>query len=192
LSLCCATRRARDGGVRRLGSANPGGEARVGCRRLQRPDDNKGDSDGGVRIGKEIDPDLQIGCMVSHVLVHPFSCDPEDVMAAQVAWPTASGSSSPASTCAVRFTTTRGSSTCGPHIEQMAIAVERDGVDLLGYTPWGVIDLVSFTTGEMKKRYGMIYVDRDNEGNGTLARTKKDSFAWYARVIASNGERRRP
>ena len=50
------------------------------------------------------------------------------------------------------------------HIEQMKLAVTEDGVDLLGYTPWGIIDLVSFTTGEMKKRYGMIYVDRDNAG----------------------------
>ena len=50
----------------------------------------------------------------------------------------------------------------------MKKAVEEDGVDLMGYTPWGCIDCVSFTTGEMKKRYGFIYVDRDNEGNGTL------------------------
>ena len=75
------------------------------------------------------------------------------------------------------------------HIEQMKLAVTEDGVDLLGYTPWGIIDLVSFTTGEMKKRYGMIYVDRDNAGQGTLERRRKDSFAWYADVIASNGER---
>ncbi|NLM66230.1 MAG: family 1 glycosylhydrolase, partial [Enterococcus sp.] len=59
---------------------------------------------------------------------------------------------------------------------------------LLGYTPWGIIDLVSFTTGEMKKRYGMIYVDRDNEGNGSMTRYKKDSFTWYQKVIATNGE----
>ena len=52
----------------------------------------------------------------------------------------------------------------------------------------GIIDLVSFTTGEMKKRYGMIYVDRDNEGNGTMERKKKKSFDWYKKVIASNGE----
>ena len=67
-------------------------------------------------------------------------------------------------------------------------AVEEDGVDLMGYTPWGCIDCVSFTTGEMKKRYGFIYVDRDNEGNGTLERSKKDSYDWYKKVIASNGE----
>ncbi|NBL48108.1 family 1 glycosylhydrolase, partial [Streptococcus equi] len=54
--------------------------------------------------------------------------------------------------------------------------------------PWGIIDIVSFTTGEMKKRYGLIHVDRDNEGNGSLERTKKDSFDWYRNVIESNGE----
>ena len=67
-------------------------------------------------------------------------------------------------------------------------AVAYDGVDLMGYTPWGIIDIVSFTTGEMKKRYGMIYVDRDNEGNGSMKRSKKDSFEWYKNVIETNGE----
>jgi len=74
------------------------------------------------------------------------------------------------------------------HIEAMKDAVELDGVDLMGYTPWGCIDLVSAGTGEMRKRYGFIYVDRDDDGNGTMARSKKDSANWYAKVIASNGE----
>ncbi|PAD21177.1 6-phospho-beta-glucosidase BglA [Terribacillus saccharophilus] len=74
------------------------------------------------------------------------------------------------------------------HIEELVKAVNYDGVDLLGYTPWGIIDIVSFTTGEMKKRYGMIHVDRDNEGNGSMKRSKKDSFEWYKNVIRSNGE----
>lgn len=74
------------------------------------------------------------------------------------------------------------------HIEAMKDAVELDGVDLLGYTTWGCIDLVSAGTGEMKKRYGFIYVDLDNDGNGTLKRTKKKSFDWYKKVIATNGE----
>lgn len=74
------------------------------------------------------------------------------------------------------------------HIREMIKAVDHDGVELIGYTPWGIIDIVSFTTGEMKKRYGMIYVDRDNEGNGTLERSKKDSFDWYKEVIETNGE----
>ena len=70
----------------------------------------------------------------------------------------------------------------------MKEAVDEDGVEILGYTPWGCIDLVSASTGEMKKRYGFIYVDRDNEGNGTMKRSKKKSFDWYKQVIASNGE----
>lgn len=74
------------------------------------------------------------------------------------------------------------------HIQAMEDAVELDGVDLMGYTPWGCIDLVSASTGEMKKRYGFIYVDKDNEGKGTLKRRKKASFDWYKQVIASNGE----
>jgi 6-phospho-beta-glucosidase len=74
------------------------------------------------------------------------------------------------------------------HIKAMKDAVDYDGVDLMGYTPWGFIDLVSAGTGEMKKRYGVIYVDKDNEGNGTLERSKKDSFTWYQKVIATNGE----
>ena len=72
------------------------------------------------------------------------------------------------------------------HVAQMAEAI-KDGVDLIGYTPWGCIDLVSGSTGEMKKRYGFIYVDKDNDGNGTMKRIRKDSFYWYQRVIQSNG-----
>ena len=74
------------------------------------------------------------------------------------------------------------------HIKAMKTAVEEDGIDLLGYTPWGCIDLVSAGTGEIKKRYGFIYVDKDNEGQGTLKRSKKKSFDWYKQVIATNGE----
>ena len=74
------------------------------------------------------------------------------------------------------------------HILAMMQAVDEDGVELLGYTPWGCVDLISATTGEMSKRYGLIYVDKDNAGNGTLKRTKKKSFHWYKEVIASNGE----
>lgn len=75
------------------------------------------------------------------------------------------------------------------HIKAMKEAVELDGIELLGYTTWGPIDLVSASTGEMSKRYGFIYVDRDDLGNGTLKRYKKDSFYWYKKVIASNGEK---
>lgn len=73
------------------------------------------------------------------------------------------------------------------HVEAMRDAITEDGVDLIGYTTWGPIDLVSAGTGEMSKRYGFIYVDRDDFGNGTLKRSKKKSFEWYKRVIASNG-----
>ena len=73
------------------------------------------------------------------------------------------------------------------HIEQMKEAI-GDGVELLGYTPWGCIDLVSAGTGEMKKRYGFIYVDKNNDGTGTLNRLRKKSFNWYKEVINSNGE----
>ena len=74
------------------------------------------------------------------------------------------------------------------HIEAMRDAIEEDGVEMLGYTTWGPIDLVSAGSGEMEKRYGFIYVDRDNQGSGTLARSKKKSFSWYKQVIATNGE----
>lgn len=73
------------------------------------------------------------------------------------------------------------------HIEQMHEAV-LDGVDLIGYTPWGCIDLVSASTGEMAKRYGFIYVDKQDDGSGDLSRRKKASFDWYKKVISSNGQ----
>ena len=74
------------------------------------------------------------------------------------------------------------------HIQAMKDAVLSDGVDLIGYTPWGCIDLVSSGTGEMKKRYGFIYVDMDDQGKGTLKRSRKKSFYWYKHVIETNGE----
>ncbi len=73
------------------------------------------------------------------------------------------------------------------HIEQMHEAI-CDGVELIGYTPWGCIDLVSASTGEMAKRYGFIYVDYHDDGSGNLSRHPKDSYHWYKKVIASNGE----
>ncbi|QUG74355.1 6-phospho-beta-glucosidase [Erwinia sp. E602] len=72
------------------------------------------------------------------------------------------------------------------HLVQAGEAI-ADGVQLLGYTSWGPIDLVSASTAEMSKRYGFIHVDRDDEGNGTLERRRKKSFTWYQQVIASNG-----
>ncbi|SET54230.1 6-phospho-beta-glucosidase [Enterococcus malodoratus] len=255
-----------------------------------------------VIAGKKINPDFQIGCMISHVPIYPYSCDPEDIMAAEEAmherfffadvhvrgnYPRyalkelerngfvlniseddldvlkkgtvdyvgfsyymstvvkagaenqakdivngglANSVSNPylevsdwdwaIDPVGLRYSLNRlydryqlplfivengfgaidrleedGSIHDGPrmaylsaHIEALKKAVDYDGVELLGYTPWGIIDLVSFTTGEMKKRYGMIYVDRDNEGNGSMKRYKKDSFEWYKKVIQSNGD----
>ncbi|BAL62682.1 6-phospho-beta-glucosidase [Melissococcus plutonius] len=254
-----------------------------------------------VMIGKEINPNFQIGCMVSHVPIYPYSCNPEDIMAAEEAnhqrfffadvhvrgkYPNYAlkeferegynidirledlavlkagtvdyvGFSYYMSTVVkadakndtennivngglsngvenpyiqstdwgwaidpegLRFTLNRlydryqlplfivenGFGAIDvledgavhdqeridyltKHIKAIEKAVNYDGVELLGYTPWGIIDLVSFTTGEMKKRYGMIYVDRDNEGHGTMKRYKKDSFDWYQKVIENNG-----
>ena len=74
------------------------------------------------------------------------------------------------------------------HIKAMRDAVNEDGVEILGYTCWGCIDLVSASTGEMKKRYGMIYVNKHNDGSGDYRRIKKDSFEWYKKVIRTNGE----
>lgn len=73
------------------------------------------------------------------------------------------------------------------HIQAMDQAIS-DGVNLIAYTPWGIVDLVSASTGEMAKRYGVIYVDFDDEGKGTLKRYKKDSFDYYANVIKTNGQ----
>lgn len=74
------------------------------------------------------------------------------------------------------------------HIQAMKDAVEQDGVELMGYTPWGCIDLVSASTGEMAKRYGFVYVDKQDDGTGDYSRTRKKSFFWYQKVIESNGE----
>ena len=73
------------------------------------------------------------------------------------------------------------------HLVQVGEAL-LDGVEVMGYTSWGCIDVVSASTAELKKRYGYIYVDKDDEGSGTLKRTPKKSFYWYKKVIETNGE----
>lgn len=73
------------------------------------------------------------------------------------------------------------------NFKAMRDAITIDGVELMGYAMWGCVDLVSASTGQMKKRYGFIHVDRDDYGNGTLKRTRKDSFYWYKKVISSHG-----
>ena len=72
-------------------------------------------------------------------------------------------------------------------LEEMKEAV-CDGVDLIGYTCWGCTDVVSASTGEVKKRYGLIFVEKYDDGTGELSRKRKDSFYWYKKVIESNGE----
>ena len=74
------------------------------------------------------------------------------------------------------------------HLIQVREAIE-DGVELWGYTWWGPIDVVSASTAQLSKRYGFIYVDRNDDGTGTLARYRKKSFGYYQQVIASNGAR---
>lgn len=74
------------------------------------------------------------------------------------------------------------------HLAQVSKAIEDDGVEVMGYTSWGCIDLISASTAEMKKRYGFIYVDRNNDGTGTFKRYKKKSFYWYKNVIETNGK----
>ena len=73
------------------------------------------------------------------------------------------------------------------HLVQIEEAI-KDGCDVMGYLYWGPIDVVSAGTGEMRKRYGFVYVDRFNDGTGTLERSKKDSFEWFKNVIETNGE----
>ena len=73
------------------------------------------------------------------------------------------------------------------HLKEAAKAIE-DGVELMGYTSWGFIDIVSASTAEMAKRYGYIYVDRNDDGTGTLERYRKKSFYWYQDVIQTNGQ----
>lgn len=74
------------------------------------------------------------------------------------------------------------------HIEEMKKAIMCDGVDCIGYMSWSPIDMISAGTSEMSKRYGYIYVDADDYGNGSYNRFKKDSFYWYKKVIESNAE----
>jgi len=74
------------------------------------------------------------------------------------------------------------------HLEAINKAINLDGIDVFGYTTWGWLDLISLGTGEMKKRYGFVYVNRDDQENGNFERIKKDSFYWYKKVITSNGK----
>lgn len=74
------------------------------------------------------------------------------------------------------------------HLYQLAKSIQEDHVEVIGYLTWGLIDIVSSSSAEMEKRYGFIHVDLDNEGQGTLKRTRKKSFYWYKEVIATQGK----
>ncbi|WP_278531123.1 family 1 glycosylhydrolase [Enterococcus asini] len=157
-----------------------------------------------VTLCHQVDPDAKIGCMIAMVPIYPYSCNPEDMMGATVAvqrryW-FADRYELPLFIVengfgAVDEVTAEGAihdpyriEYLKTHVQAMKDAVAYDGVDLMGYTPWGFIDLVSAGTGEMKKRYGMIYVDLDDYLQGSGDRSKKDSFYWYQKVIETNGE----
>ena len=99
-----------------------------------------------------------------------------------MAW--ARGTSWSRSTASRRCWTTTGSTI--RHLVALGEAI-ADGVEVRGYLSWGCLDLVSNSTAQMSKRYGLVYVDRDDDGNGTLTRYKKKSFDWYAEVIRTNG-----
>ncbi|MCF0105894.1 MAG: family 1 glycosylhydrolase, partial [Holdemanella sp.] len=73
------------------------------------------------------------------------------------------------------------------HLKQISLAINEDGIDVLGYTTWGIVDCISLGTGEIHKRYGMIYVDVDDKGNGSFKRIPKDSYYWYKDIIKNNG-----
>ncbi len=74
------------------------------------------------------------------------------------------------------------------HISEVKKSICLDGTEVMGYCSWGCVDIISTSTGEMKKRYGFVYVDADDKGKGSFRRCRKDSFYWYKKVIASNGE----
>ena len=167
-----------------------------------------------VKLAHEIDPDYQVGAMIAMCPIYPLTAKPADIMKAERAMQTRyyygdvqANGEYPA--WLLKYWQRRNISVdisdedreilaqgtvdyyrikyFHDHILEMEKAVVLDGVDLIGYTPWGCIDLISASTGEMAKRYGFIYVDQDDAGHGSLARSKKDSFAWYQKVIASNG-----
>ena len=144
-----------------------------------------------VQIGHAIDPDYQIGCMICGITYYPLTSDPEDILFNRYELPLMVVENGLGA-----FDTVEEDGSIHDdyridyyraHIKEMDKAIE-EGIDLIGYTTWGCIDLVSAGTGEMRKRYGFIYVDKHDDGTGTMKRSKKDSFYWYKKVIESNGE----
>ena len=124
-----------------------------------------------VAEGRKISQDFRFGCMLLYPVTYAYTCRPEDQIEED---------GTIQDDYRIEY--------LREHIKAFEEAVDRNHVDLMGYTPWGCIDLVSAGTGEMRKRYGFIYVDKDDEGKGSLERKRKKSFYWYQRVIETNGE----
>lgn len=126
---------------------------------------------------RKIVPDAKIGSIITKLMTYPYTCAPEDVAATQL-------------TVGLRIALIELYDRYRIPLFIVEKAIDM-GVDLMGYTSWAPIDLISASTSQMSKRYGFygfIYADQDDLGNGTLKRTKKDSFYWYQKVIATNGE----
>lgn len=130
-----------------------------------------------VKDCHEISPGSKVGCMLTKLTTYARTCAPDDELATQ------------AKNLENLFYADVHVWGEYPrqHISEMGKAID-EGVEMWGYTTWAPIDLISASTNQMSKRYGFIYVDQDDMGNGTLARSRKDSFYWYKKVIASNGE----
>ena len=166
----------------------------------------------------EINPGFQIGCMLAAGSVYPYSCNPLDVwesmkkdrenyffidVQVRGEYPSyakmllekegihlemgADDAAILRENTVDYISLSYYNSRC-VRADGQGEAVDEDGVEVLGYTPWGCVDLISATTGEMSKRYGLIYVEKDDAGHGTLDRRRKQSFYWYKDVIAHNGE----
>lgn len=139
-----------------------------------------------VKLCHEIIPEAKIGAMYSLSNIYPNNCDPvtvfetQDVRRRSLFYPDVMLRGYYPSYIYRLWKEN--------HVHVDMKEAVKDGVDIMGYAYWGPIDIVSAGTYEMEKRYGFIYVDKDNKGNGTLRRIKKDSFEWYRQVIADNGK----
>ena len=146
-----------------------------------------------VRMAHEIDPENKLGCMLAYHNGYPYTCHPKDVFFAQQYGqiPIMIVENGLGAVDEIteddRIHDDYRIDYMRQHIEEMKEAV-CDGVDLIGYTCWGCTDVVSASTGEVKKRYGLIFVDKYDDGTGDMSRKRKDSFYWYKKVIESNGE----
>ena len=162
-----------------------------------------------VYLGHQINPDFQIGLMIANILFYPETCCPDDAIAEMEMardfkdfyydvqcrgyYPAYKLKELERQNIILQkedgiIQDDYRIDYLRKHIQQIQKAIDYDGVDVIGYTPWGCIDLVSAGTGEMKKRYGFVYVDMDDFGEGTLQRTRKKSFEWYKKVIRTNGK----